>query len=140
MKFLSAKTIIILLGCHELKDMPTKVVASGIKEEASDSEIICYFPTPPSFVGGHKEMLKYISKHLQIDSSEVTPTEKIFVQFYVLKNGAIDEVEILKGGEQCPKLRKNLIRIFEGMPKWNCGDIGNSPKTRMTVPVIVDLE
>src|SRR6218665_417035 len=96
----------IVISCKDGMDIPkAKTERTDIEEQSFDNEFVCYFPPPPSFIGGQEAMVKYISKHLKIDTSEATPT----------------------------------IKIFQGVPKWNPGEIGDLPKIRMTIPIRIDL-
>lgn len=143
-KLLSAIIITTLIGCGELRDTPIpKTETSEVKTQESNGEFICGFDFRklPEFVGGYLEMGKYVSKNLSLDKWESKPSGKIFVRFDVLKDGTVENVEILKGAEKSPILRQNLIAIFQNMPKWNPGEdyTGKVIKIKMVFPVLVKI-
>ncbi len=145
MKFLSAIAIIVSLSCHKLKDIHTIITEkSNIQNQAEEGELICilYIEKVPEFVGGNAEMYKYISKNLQTDAIESKLSGKIFVRFDVLENGTVDNVEIIKGAEKSPILRKKLIEVFQNMPKWKPGEDANGKavKMKMTCPIFLEFE
>ena len=143
-KLLSAIVIITLIGCSELRDdkpIP-KNEPSAVETQENSKEFICGFDFRklPEFVGGYMEMQKYVSEHLSLDKEESKPSGKIFVSFYVLENGTIENIEIVKGAEDSPILRHNLINIFQKMPSWKPGEdfTGKVIKMKMILPIRIE--
>ena len=96
---------------------------------------------PPSFPGGEKELLKYLSENIKYPplARENNIQGTVALTFVVGKNGQVSDVQILKDiGGGCGK---EAVRVVQSMPKWNPGEAnGNAVKVRFTLPVRFRLE
>jgi protein TonB len=96
---------------------------------------------PPSFPGGEKELLKYLSENIKYPplARENNIQGTVALTFVVGKNGQVSDVQILKDiGGGCGK---EAVRVVQSMPKWIPGEAnGNPVKVRFTLPVRFRLE
>ncbi|MBX2892197.1 MAG: TonB family protein [Saprospiraceae bacterium] len=96
---------------------------------------------PPSFPGGEKELLKYLSENIKYPplARENNIQGTVALTFVVGRNGQVSDVQIVKDiGGGCGK---EAVRVVESMPKWIPGEAnGNPVKVRFTLPVRFRLE
>jgi protein TonB len=96
---------------------------------------------PPSFPGGEKELLKFLSENIKYPplARENNIQGTVALTFVVGKNGQVSDVQIVKDiGGGCGK---EAVRVVQSMPKWNPGEAnGNAVKVRFTLPVRFRLE
>ena len=96
---------------------------------------------PPSFPGGDKELLKFLSENIKYPplARENNIQGTVALTFVVGKNGQVTDVQIVKDiGGGCGK---EAVRVVQSMPKWNPGEAnGNAVKVRFTLPVRFRLE
>jgi TonB family protein len=66
---------------------------------------------------------------------------KVYVRFYVEKDGKVSNVELLKG-INCPAIEQEALRVVSIMPNWLPGSTDTSLATRtvMNIPISFDLE
>lgn len=87
-----------------------------------DEPTITKYPeVNPAFVGGEKEMYKYLSEHIKYPrlARDMGVEAKVYVQFIVNTDGSISDVTVLKGPGF--GLNKEAERVISQMPKWNPG-------------------
>ncbi|HEY0978428.1 MAG TPA: TonB family protein [Flavobacteriales bacterium] len=90
----------------------------------------------PEFPGGQAEMYKFWDKIKKYPDMEYEAgiSGKVFVEFTVEKNGAIEDVKVRRGVS--PGLDKEAVRMIKAMPNWNPGKMNGKPvKCRFTLPV-----
>ena len=96
---------------------------------------------PPSFPGGEKELLKFLSENIKYPplARENNIQGTVALTFVIAKNGSVTDVQIVKDiGGGCGK---EAVRVVQSMPKWNPGEAnGNPVKVRFTLPVRFRLE
>lgn len=96
---------------------------------------------PPSFPGGEKELLKFLSENIKYPplARENNIAGNVALTFVVDKDGSVRDVQIIKDiGGGCGK---EAVRVVQTMPKWIPGEAnGNSVKVRYTLPVRFRLE
>ena len=96
---------------------------------------------PPSFPGGEKELLKYLSENIKYPplARENNIQGTVALTFVVGKDGSVKDVQIVKDiGGGCGK---EAVRVVQTMPKWNPGEAnGHAVKVRFTLPVRFRLE
>lgn len=75
----------------------------------------------PSFPGGDKALMDYLSENLRYpkDAADKNIQGKVIVQFQVTKKGRIGEVKIARGIH--PSLDREAIRVCKSIPKFNPG-------------------
>ncbi|WP_460470484.1 energy transducer TonB [Emticicia fontis] len=84
----------------------------------------------PEFIGGYKELYKYIAKNLQYKGeakvyNPVCGYSKMVVQFDVLKDGKVDNIVITQKTGICPTLEKQVRFVFQNMSGWKPGKKNN---------------
>jgi periplasmic protein TonB len=72
------------------------------------------------FKGGQHELVNYINKEIKYPgrAKDAKIGGKVYIKFIVAKDGAVKDVVILKGIENCPECDKEALRVISSMPKW----------------------
>lgn len=95
----------------------------------------------PSFMGGVKEMYKFLAQNLTYPSAaqRANIQGKVFLKFIVEKDGSITGVEIMKGiGFGCDEEAARVVKL---MPKWIAGrQNGRNVRVIFTIPVFFKLD
>lgn len=122
-----------LLSCQ--KEL-SKNLISKIKDEETT------FPSEqPQFPGGNSEMYKYILNNFKVKKTENYTCSKVIVNFIVLENGKLENIEIVKGFDFCPNMKKELIEVFKKMPTWKAGKVdGKIANVKFTIPIIFEFD
>jgi TonB family protein len=110
------------------------------QQNPSNDSIHLYAEQMPQFPGGETELMKFLSKniHYPVEAREKGIQGKVLTQFVVDENGAITDVQILKGiGGGCDE---EVIRVLKIMPPWKPGMTKGSPvKVYFNMPVTFGL-
>jgi TonB family protein len=87
----------------------------------------------PEFENGGQTLQEYIASNLVFpNDSDAQGT--VYVSFYVMKDGSITEVKLLKGFD--PAFDQEALRVVKSMPKWKPGrDYGQPVNVRFTIPI-----
>ncbi len=77
--------------------------------------------TIPTFPGGDNALMKYLKVNVKYpeEAENKGIQGRVYVQFVVLSNGKITDVEILKSVDEL--LDAEAVRIVSSMPDWNPG-------------------
>ena len=103
-----------------------------------DQFIIDYIGDAPSFPGGHEALKKYLERNLKWSQGQVTIEGKVFVEFWVEANGAIMNIQIIRG--LCDTCDSEAMRLVSEMPKWIPAKQNEKPiRTWMVLPIAFDL-
>lgn len=98
------------------------------------SEMFGLVEEMPSFPGGQKALMDYISEHLRNPSPETDVTGRVIVQFVVGKDGTVKDAKVVRGIH--PEFDAEALRLVENMPKWRPGKLaGETVEVRYTLPV-----
>jgi protein TonB len=122
-------------GDKDAPVVPTEDTGPG---EAAAPEIFTVVEEMPEFPGGAMEMMKYIQKNIQYPAMarEAGISGKCFLKFVVGGDGAISDVQILKGVAGCPDCDKEAMRVVKSMPKWKAGkQNGRSVSVFFNLPI-----
>ena len=95
---------------------------NGVIEEKAP-EIFTVVEQMPEFPGGMAELMKYLQKNItypQVER-EAGISGKCYVKFVVQPDGAISNVEIMRGVSGGPGCDKEAVRVVKSMPKWAPG-------------------
>lgn len=120
------------------KDAPVVPTEDTGPGEAAAPEIFTVVEEMPEFPGGAMEMMKYIQKNIQYPAMarEAGISGKCFLKFVVNGDGAISDVQILKGVAGCPDCDKEATRVVKSMPKWKAGkQNGRSVSVFFNLPI-----
>ena len=98
--------------------------------------------TMPEFPGGMIELMKFISKKLDLKLPvyQGNGTQgRTTVRFVIEKDGSITNARILRGVD--PYLDKEALRVVREFPKWKPGTVAGQPvRVEYTVPVMFRLQ
>lgn len=118
-----------------------------LEKESKDENTLVAVKKMAEFVGGTNALMKYISQNLQIPNDATDLSGKVIVNFIVDKNGAVNNVEILKSNLKNKNgdvlttipltLKNEIVRVFEGMPKWSPSESydGTKHNVSYTIPL-----
>ncbi len=97
----------------------------------------------PTFPGGQEALMRFIHTNITYPESaiELGVEGKVYVRFYVEKDGKVANVEILKG-INCPAIEQEALRVVSIMPNWLPGSTDTSLATRtvMNIPISFAFE
>lgn len=117
--------ILFLVGwmtaCNQ-RSLPTKSGQTTSRTEASADngydEIFTVVEVPPSFPGGMSRLGDYIRQNLRYPEAAINAKieGKAFVSFIVMKNGSVQDVQVLKGLGY--GTNEEAVRLIQTMPNW----------------------
>ena len=97
----------------------------------------------PEFVGGNAKMYVYILKTLKYEKeNSLCICVNVNIQFDVLEDGKLENVTVYKSKGICPLLERELVTVFQNMPKWKPGRKDNIfvRTNNVIIPVRVTME
>lgn len=109
--------------------------------EQEDKTTFTVVEKMPEYPGGSEALFKFLKENIKypVKAQELGIQGKVFVQFVVNTDGAIDEVKILRGVN--PALDAEAIRIVKAMPKWTPGmQKGKNVRVNYTLPINFRLQ
>lgn len=90
----------------------------------------------PEFVGGAKEMNKYLSKNIKYpkEARKSNIQGSVYIGFVVEKDGSLSDVRIRQGiGSGCDE---EALRVMKSSPNWIPGTVGGNPvRTYCVLPI-----
>ncbi len=118
-----------------------------IKEILEDEEIIDEILPPvkfaekmPMFPGGEEELFRFLGEGMKYPAMarDAGISGRVFVTFVVEKNGAITNIDLLRGiGGGCDE---EAMRVVESMPKWTPGKQGGkNVRVQFNLPIFFNL-
>jgi len=121
----------------DIADLPSnKVVVAAEKEQ-----VFTHVEQMPSFPGGEKEMLSFLSKNIKypVIAQEQGIQGMVVLRFVVGKSGEVSDVTVLRSLD--PSCDKEAIRVVKSMPRWIPGkQNGNPVLVYYTLPVRFTLQ
>ncbi|HOO08539.1 MAG TPA: TonB family protein [Cyclobacteriaceae bacterium] len=122
---------------------PTEAIRLAPVEEIAKEEtdeIFVIVEDKPQFPGGNAEFLKFLREnmHYPRQARSMAIEGKVFVQAIVGKDGALNDIVVLKGiGGGCDE---EAVRVVAKSPKWKPGrQRGNAVKTKIVIPIVFKL-
>jgi len=103
-------------------------------------EIFIRVEEPPSFPGGEKALMEFLSKNVKypVVAMENGIQGVVFVRFVVNRDGQIVDVEVLRSVHD--SLDREALRVVRLMPSWAPGRQGGKPvRTRYNLPIRFSL-
>lgn len=93
----------------------------SVKECKCISDTLIVFGGPEkmaTFVGGEKELYKYITQNLKYPEEAINSKheDKVIARFCVKASGEITDIKILRG--KYDELNKEVLRLVSTMPNW----------------------
>lgn len=110
-------------------------------EPPSQEEVFEIVEYSPQFPGGKDSMNAFIARNIIYPPKllENGKQGKVYVQFVVMKDGSIKDINVLKSFDDLAS--KEIIRIIKSMPKWEPGKQRGKPvNVRVVVPVGFKLD
>jgi periplasmic protein TonB len=108
-------------------------VAAVVEDE---NKIFMVVEQQPEFEGGYEAMMNFIKKNMRYPASarRMGIDGTVYVSFVVGKNGAIDDVKVLRGiSADCDK---EAVRVVQAMPPWKPGKQNGKPVfVRFNLPI-----
>ena len=95
----------------------------------------------PVYPGGMQDLMRYLATNIKYpkEAQEDGKQGRVIVQFIVDKNGAVTNVNVVRGVD--PALDAEAIRIVSAMPKWEPGmQKGQPVNVKFTLPVNFKLD
>ncbi|NMM48666.1 energy transducer TonB [Marinigracilibium pacificum] len=107
----------------------------SIEEVNSDHFTCILIESQPEFPGGMDAYYDYLKeKTNSITLNKKCIEGRIYIQFTVEKDGAITEVNVLKGIDK--EIEEKAKSIVSGFPKWIPGKLGNKiVRSKMIIPI-----
>ena len=115
------------------------ITLEGVPVQENPSDTITIFPFAekmPEFPGGPMAMKKYLKQHFQYppEALDLCLMGKVFVEFTILKNGKIQDVEVVRG--VYPAVDNEAVRVVSSMPAWIPGEhYGKKVNVRYILPI-----
>ncbi len=106
----------------------------------SEMEIVSSYEKMPEFIGGFEALRRYIATNAIYTEKarNDSVSGKVFVNFWVEKDGSISEVRVLKGLH--PDLDSISLAMIESMPKWIPGtNRGRPTKSQYNLPIRFEI-
>lgn len=124
---------------NQVVEIPTVVEQPQEQEEVE--EIFTIVEEKPSFPGGDKALMEYLSKNIKYPTiaQEAGIKGRVTVSFVVNKDGKIVDVQVVRGVHE--SLDKEAVRVVQSMPAWKPGKQSGKPvRARYTLPVMFKLQ
>jgi periplasmic protein TonB len=111
----------------------------AVKTEEADKEYITVEQNP-EFAGGRDALIRFLQKNLRYPSPAANAGVggKVYMQFVVGQDGAIRNVDVLKGiGFGCDEEAQRVVKL---MPHWSPGrQSGRAVSVKFTLPISFQL-
>ena len=120
---------------------PTCIKMEELVSIPNNEEIVEFVDQEASFPGGMKALMEYLSTNIKYPEAAINISiqGKVYIQFVVLKTGAISDVNVLRGVSK--ELDDEAKRVVRMMPNW-IPAIQNNVKvnSRVTIPINFKLQ
>lgn len=106
------------------------------KSEVERDTVLMIVDKMPEFPGGNSKMMEFISNNIKFprECSEMGIQGTVYINFIVTKNGALDDIKILRGAHEA--LDKEALRVIKLMPNWTPGENhGKVVNVRCNLPI-----
>ena len=92
-------------------------------EEALQEAVFTFVEQMPSFPGGEKELMKYLSENLKYPSTEADVQGTVILRFVINENGDVTDIVVMRS--LAPDFDAEAIRVVKSMPRWIPGKQGD---------------
>ena len=116
-------------------------VVEEVQEVKEESVVFEVVEQMPSFPGGEKALMEFLSKNTKYPSvaEENGIQGRVVCTFVVETNGSITDVKVVRAVD--PALDREAVRVIKSMPKWIPGkQNGKAVRVKYTVPVNFKLQ
>jgi TonB family protein len=99
-----------------------KKFADKQEQKREEETIFSHVEVPPSFPGGEKEMVKWLSDNIKYPTivTEQGIQGHVVIRVVIRSDGSITDIEVQRSLD--PNCDKEAIRVVKKMPKWNPGE------------------
>jgi periplasmic protein TonB len=119
------------------KDAPQKET----KDATIDSQLYTTVEEMPSFPGGEKGLMEYLSKNLRypFKATREKIQNTVICAFFIEKDGSVTQPSILQSAH--PLLDKEALRVVQTLPKWHpARKHGQAIRVKYILPVYFKLK
>ena len=112
-----------------------------IQEEVKKVEIFSHVEVMPSFPGGEKAMMQWLTENMQypVIAQEQGIQGRVIVRFVVGPDGKVSGAEVQRSLD--PSCDREALRVVNKMPKWVPGkQNGQAVSVYYTLPVLFKLQ
>jgi protein TonB len=112
-----------------------------VVQEEKKPEIFSHVEVPPSFPGGERELMKWLTENINypVIAAEQGIQGRVILRFVVGPDGSVGNVEVQRSLD--PSCDKEAVRVVKKMPKWIPGkQNGNAVYVYYTLPVLFKLQ
>lgn len=132
-------TVVIKKG--EIDDTAYPVVGEIIDPEQEDKVYEAMVDVRPTFPGGDKKLLEWISQHVQYPQNayDTRIQGRVIVQFLVREDGSVGDAKIVRS--VFTALDEEALRVVTTLPKFHPAILdGKAVEYWFTIPVVFRLE
>ena len=107
-----------------------------VPEKIEDEKIHTFVGEMPEFIGGVKELFKYLGSNLKypVREKETGIQGTVHLQFVIGKKGEIKNIEVLRGVNEA--IDNEAIRVLKAMPNWKPGkQYGKTVNVKYNLPI-----
>jgi len=141
--FITATLTVVFFACSSPEEKKTDTVetvstdADEVLTEVSNTDSVYkVVEVMPEYPGGTDALMKYLSENIKYPESakEEGIQGRVFINFTVEKNGAVSNVNVLRGiGAACDA---EAVRVIEGMSDWKPGlEEGKPVRVDYNIPI-----
>lgn len=106
------------------------------KRKFSKDEVFVVVENPPSFPGGIKALMSFLSDNIKYpkDAKKAGIQGRVICQFVVAKDGSVNNIKVVRGVSK--SLDAEAVNALSKMPKWNAGtQRGEKVNVKYMLPV-----
>lgn len=106
-------------------------------KDNKQKEVFVVVEDMPSYPGGMKEMMSFLSKNVKYPADAVAKKAegRVIAQFVVGKDGSISDIKIVRNAPLV-SMDNEAIRVIKLMPKWTPGtQRGEAVSVKYTIPI-----
>ena len=105
-----------------------------------DIELVDPIEVQPYFQHGNDSLYNFIYKTIRIpkeyNRNLWESNGRVFVSFYIEKNGRVTHPKVMRSMPNFPKLDEEVIKAIRKMPNWKPGEQSGKPvRVRYTLPI-----
>jgi protein TonB len=117
---------------------PVEQTYTPVEEAPKVEEVVAYAEQMPTYPGGEEAMRADLAKAITYPEMEKENNVQgtVYVSFIVEKDGAINDVKVMREVNGGPNLTKEAVKAVNKLKKWEPGKMnGKSVRVRMNIPV-----
>jgi TonB family protein len=98
--------------------------------------------TDAEFPGGYDSLISFVQHHFEYPQRAIDEEIEglMFVQFTILPNGSVSQVNIIKGLPECAECEEEALNVVRKMPRWTpAREGGKNVASLMNLPITMEL-